>query len=42
MAQGEFWEAVGRALNPSHLAFTILLTVTSITLIGLLEEYVFC
>jgi hypothetical protein len=41
MAQGEFWEAVGRALNPSHLAFTILLTVTSITLIGPLEEYVF-
>jgi hypothetical protein len=41
MQGGEFWEAAARAIAPTHIIFTVLLTVVSIALIGPLEEYVF-
>jgi hypothetical protein len=39
--QGDFWHAAIRALAPTHILFTLLLVVVSITLIGPLEEYIF-
>jgi hypothetical protein len=41
MTQPDFWHAMARALAPTRLIFTLLLTVVSITLIGPLEEYIF-
>jgi hypothetical protein len=41
MQAGDFWEAAARAIAPTHIIFTVLLTVVSIALIGPLEEYVF-
>ncbi len=41
MTKPDFWRAAGRALAPTHIFFTLLLTVVSVALIGPLEEYVF-
>ena len=41
MTKPDFWRAAGRALAPTHIFFTLLLTMVSVALIGPLEEYVF-